>query len=220
MKKKLIIYGIGKYAEYAQYVFNHDSEYDVVSFCIEDPLYNTEEWVNDTPLISLGSCLKDYSTEDYSIFIAVGNNGIRKRIFDTFSHTSFSMANYLSSKSACWENLKLGRNIFIDEGCVLQPFVEIDDNTILFTSQIGHHTQIGVGSLISGAKTGGNVKIGANCYIGLNASIKQNVSIANNSIIGMGCIIEKDTKINEVYTHKGTTKRNITSDQILSRFLK
>ena len=129
------------------------------------------------------------------------------------------MANYVSSKSAHWENLKLGENIFIDEGCVLQPFIEIGDNSILFTSQIGHHTHIGKHSLISGAKTGGNVKIGDNCYVGLNASIKQNISVADNSMIGMGCIIEKDTGLSEVYTHKGTIKRSISSTQISSRFL-
>lgn len=219
-KKKLIIYGVGRFAEYVQYVFEQDSSYIVEAFCIESKLMDLQIWESKIPLISLEVFLQEYSAEDYSVFVAVGNNMIRKRIYTEFKSSKFRMANYISSKSAHWENLMLGENIFIDEGCVLQPFIEIGDNSILFTSQIGHHTHIGKHSLISGAKTGGNVQIGDNCYVGLNASIKQNISVADNSIVGMGCIIEKDTDINEVYTHKGTVKRNIDATQISSRFLR
>ena len=219
-KEKLVIYGIGRYAEYVQYVFDNDSQYSVAAFCIEDGLFNLQEWDSKFPLVSLNSLFKDFPKEEYFLFVAVGNNEIRQRIFELFEKQSYRLANYVSSKSKRWENLKLGKNIFIDEGCVLQPFIEIEDNSILFTSQIGHHTKIGKHTLISGAKTGGNVRIGTNCYIGLNASIKQNISIADNSIVGMGCIIEKDTLFSEVFTHKGTVKRNISSTQIASRFLK
>ena len=219
-EKKLIIYGIGRFAEYVKYVFEQDSEYKVEAFCIEKALFDSITWKSELPLISLENFLQENSVGDQSVFVAVGNNVIRKRIYEEFKSHNYRMANYVSSKSAHWENLKLGENIFIDEGCVLQPFIEISDNSILFTSQIGHHTQIGKHSLISGAKTGGNVKIGENCYVGLNASIKQNISVADNSIVGMGCIIEKDTAINEVYTHKGTIKRNIDATQISSRFLR
>ncbi|MCX2837900.1 acetyltransferase [Salinimicrobium sp. MT39] len=219
-KKKLIIYGVGRFAEYVQYVFEQDSSYIVEAFCIESKLMDLQTWKSKIPLISLEVFLKEYSVENYFVFVAVGNNNIRKHFFLLFKENGFSLANYISTQCSSWPNLRLGENIFIDEGCVLQPFIEIGDNSILFTSQIGHHTHIGKHSLISGAKTGGNVKIGDNCYVGLNASIKQNISVADNSIVGMGCIIEKDTDLNEVYTHKGTVKRKIDATQISSRFLR
>jgi sugar O-acyltransferase (sialic acid O-acetyltransferase NeuD family) len=219
-RKKLIIYGIGRFAEYVQYVFDNDTAYSVEGFCIEKKLYDLNKWNSNLPLILLEDLLENYSTKEYSIFIAVGNNEIRKKFFLMFNEKGFPFTNYISTQCSSWPNLRIGNNVFVDEGCVLQPFITLEDNTILFTSQIGHHTSIGKHSLVSGAKTGGNVKIGENCYIGLNASIKQNISIADNSIIGMGCIIEKDTELNEVYTHKGTLKRQISSLQISSRFLK
>lgn len=218
-KKKLIIYGIGKFAEYVQYVFNNDSEYEVVAFCIEKSLLRSEKF-EEKPLFDFDLITQEFPPQNVSLFIAVGNNIIRKRIFAKAKQKGYFLASYISSKSSHWENLQFGENVFVDEGCVLQPFIIIKDNSILFTSQIGHHTHIGKHSLISGAKTGGNVKIGENCYVGLNASIKQNISVADNSIVGMGCIIEKDTDLNEVYTHKGTVKRNIDATQISSRFLR
>ncbi|UZH55501.1 acetyltransferase [Salinimicrobium tongyeongense] len=218
-KKELIIYGIGRFAEYVQYVFDQDSSYTVKAFCIENSLYDAENNQLPLPLISLDEFLEKYTPSQYTVFVAVGNNEVRTRIFSIFKEYGYSLANYISSKSRFWPNLELGENIFVDEGCVLQPFIKLEDNIILFTSQIGHHSHIGKNSLMSGAKTGGNVRIGENCYIGLNASIKQNLTIADNTIIGMGCIMEKDTNKNEVYTHKGTLKRKISSIQISSRFL-
>ena len=219
MKKKLLIYGIGKFAQYVHYVFENDSKYEVIAFCIEEKLLERENF-DDKPLRKFESIENEFSTESHSIFIAVGNNEVRKRLFLDAKTKGYNIARYISSKCRYWENLEVGENIFIDEGCVLQPFVKIKDNSILFTSDLGHHTDIGKHSLLSGSKTGGNVRIGENCYIGLNASIKQNIVIADNTVVGMGCAIEKDTKVNEVYSNNGTIKRQINSKQLGNRFLK
>ncbi|SOC80315.1 sugar O-acyltransferase, sialic acid O-acetyltransferase NeuD family [Salinimicrobium sediminis] len=218
-KKKLVIYGVGRFAEYVQYVFDNDSEFETVAFCIEKAYLSLEHFGNK-PLIPFEDIFVEYPPEKFSMFIAVGSNFIRQRIFTKTKELGYTLASYISSKSSHWENLLYGENVFVDEGCVLQPFTRIGENTILFTSQIGHHTSIGDHTLVSGSKTGGNVKIGDNCYVGLNASIKQNLNIADGTIIGMGCIIEKDISESSVYTHKGTTKRKIEPDQIARLFLK
>ena len=190
--KKLIIYGIGRFAEYVGYVFENDSDYEVVAFCIEEKYLESKSF-NDKPLLKFESLDSSYPPDQYSLFIAVGNNEIRKKIFKQSVFKGYNLASYISSKSKFWDNLVAGTNVFIDEGCVLQPFISISDNSILFTSSLGHHTQIGKHSLLSGSKTGGNVIIGENCYIGLNASIKQNIKIGDNTIVGMNCAIERDT---------------------------
>ncbi len=217
--KKLIIYGIGRFAEYVGYVFENDSDYEVVAFCIEEKYLESKSF-NDKPLLKFESLDSSYPPDQYSLFIAVGNNEIRKKIFKQSVFKGYNLASYISSKSKFWDNLVAGTNVFIDEGCVLQPFISISDNSILFTSSLGHHTQIGKHSLLSGSKTGGNVIIGENCYIGLNASIKQNIKIGDNTIVGMNCAIERDTSAYDVYSNKGTVKRKLNSAQLGNRFLK
>lgn len=218
MKKNLIVYGIGKYAEYVSYAFQEDSDFNVVAFCVEDDFHNSNE-IFELPLLKFSELVTKLPPEEYSLFIAVGNNNIRSRIFKESISKGYEMASYVSSNCRRAKNLKIGRNIFIDEGCVIQPFVEIKDNCVLFTTDIGHHSKICENSLMSGAKTGGNVNIGKSSYIGLNASIKQNVNVGENSIIGMNCAIEKDTPINSVYSNKGTVKRNIDALSLGNRFL-
>lgn len=217
--KKLIIYGVGKFAEYVGYVFENDSQYEVVGYCIEQDFLNENSFSNK-PLTNFENLAVEYPPVEFQLFIAVGNNIIRERLFQSAKEMGYNFASYISSKASHWDNLKVGTNVFIDEGCVLQPFISISNNSILFTSQIGHHTSIGSHVLISGAKTGGNVTIGDYCYVGLNASIKQNVQITANSIIGMGCLIERDIIESAVYSHKGTVKRNLNPAQISRLFLK
>ncbi|MCH4823813.1 acetyltransferase [Gramella lutea] len=218
MNNKLIIYGIGKFAEYVAYVFQEDTNYDVVAFCVEEN-YHQQDEIFGKPLIKLNELKNRFPANQFELFIAVGNNQIRKKIFDLTGLENYKHATYVSSKCSKWPNLIVGSNCFIDEGCVLQPFIKIEDNCILFTTDLGHHTIIQKNSLMSGSKTGGNVTIGENSYIGLNASVKQNIKIGKNSIIGMNCAIERNTEENSVYSNKGTVKRNIDALSLGNRFL-
>ncbi|MBZ9729061.1 acetyltransferase [Salegentibacter sp. JZCK2] len=219
MKKNLIIYGVGKFAEYVGYVFENDSQYKVIGYCIEEEFWKENTFFNK-PLTIFDSLDSEFSPEDHSLFIAVGSNKIRERIYNRAAKMGYEFASYISSKSSHWENLETGKNVFIDEGCTLQPFIKIGNNTIIFASNIGHHSIIGNHSLLSVVTTGGNVSIGDDCNIGLNCSIKQNISISNNTIIGMGCVIEKDILEPSVYTHKGTIKRDLDPEKISRLFLK
>lgn len=219
--KKLIIYGIGKFAEYVRYVFQNDSSYEVVAFCIESSLYEKKKSNRrDIPLINFDEIQDNYPPSSFDLFLAVGNNIIRDRLFRSAKEKKFTLASYISSRAKVWKNLEFGENVLIDEGSMLQPFVKIGDNTILFASSIGHHTQIGSNCLLSACTTGGNVNIGDNSFIGMNSAIKQNIKIERNNIIGMGCIISSDTSENSVYTNKGTVKRDNSYEQVASLFLK
>lgn len=219
--KRLIIYGIGKFAEYVHYVFENDSSYNVEAFCIESNLFKELNRKDENlPLIDFNQVQGQFPPDDFDLFIAVGNNKIRKRIVQSARKKGYSLASYISTKASVWENLEYGENVFVDEGTMLQPFVKIGDSCILFACNIGHHTKIGHNCLISVVTTGGNVQIGNNSYIGMNSVIKQNVRIEKNNVIGMGCVISSDTMPGSVFTHKGTTKRSNSYDQIAARFLK
>jgi len=216
--KKLIVYGIGSYAEYVAYAFDHDSEYEVVCFCIEERLKTANE-IFGKPLESFENIEELYNPQLHSMFIAIGNNEFRTRLYKQIKK-EFALASYISSQARTSKNLISGENCFIDEGCIIQPFVKIGDNCILFAADVAHHTKIESHCLISGAITGGNVVIGEFSYLGMKSAIKQNIKVGEHNVIGMGCNIEKDTSPYAVYSNKGTTERKITSDRLGNRFLR
>ena len=218
-KKKLIIYGVGRYAEYVQYVFEHDSEYEVVAFCIETSLKDSETLFG-LPLVAFETLNELFPPQSHFLFVAVGQNEIRKRIFEESQQKNYELVSYISSKANTWDNLRVGKNCFIGEGSTLQPFVEIGDNSILFAANIGHHSRIGNNVLVSAMTLGGNVEIGDNCFLGMNSTVAQNVKIGENTIIGMGCSISINTAPHSVYTVKGTSKRKVSYDDVSQKFLR
>jgi sugar O-acyltransferase (sialic acid O-acetyltransferase NeuD family) len=217
--KKLVIYGTGSFAEYAAFLFQNDSNYEVIGFCMEQS-YLSKIKSNKQQITSFENLGKNYSMEHIYIFIAVGNNLIRERIFNKAKFKGYQFASYISSKAIIWEDLIIGHNSFIGEGSVIQPFVEIKKNTIILNSVIGHHCKLGNNVFLSVCTLGGNVKVGDTSYIGMGSNIKQNVNIAERNIIGMGSIIVESTKPNTVYTTKSANKRSLSFEQVSDLFLK
>lgn len=219
--KKLIIYGVGSFAEYVGYIFEQDSHYQVSGFCVEDSILNKlSENPFEKKLTSFEEIQELFPPQDYDLFIAVGNNVVRKRIFKKSKEFGYTLARFISTKTIYWENLIFGENTFIDEGCKIHPFVEIGENCIIMYSTIGHHSKIGDHNLLSVTTLGGEVEIGNDCFLGMNSTIKQKTRISNKNIIGMGCLISENTKPNSVFNHKGTLQRAMSYDKVAGKFLK
>lgn len=211
INKKLVIYGVGSFAEYAEYLFENDSQYSVKGYCMEKSfLENQENKIYNKQVTVFEELEKKFSPEHYHLFIAVGNNVIRERIYSAAKEKGFKLATYLSSKAVYWDNLVIGENCFVGDGSVIQPFTEIGNNSIFFTVILGHHCKIGSHALLSGCTLGGSVQVGDYSFLGLHSSIKEKISIGNKNIIGMGVVIASNTQSNEIYSAPTARKRNIT----------
>ena len=220
-KRKLIIYGIGRFAEYAAYVFENDSSYEVTAFCMEQAYLDTQLISDKTEnIIPFEKLLEKFKSEDHDLFIAVGNNLVRERIFNSAKQKGYKLATYISSKASTWDNLKIGENCFVGEGCALQPFIIIGNNNILFSTHAGHHSNIGNHTLLSGTFLAGNVTVGNYSFLGLHSSIKENIKIGSKNIIGMNSAITANTDDNSVYTAPTAIKRKITFQELNRQYIK
>lgn len=217
-KKKLFIYGVGGLADYAGYVFENDSDYEVAGFCIEKN-YLKKNPVDSTETKVFEEIEEELLQENTFLFIAVGNNLIRERIYTMAKKKGIKMATYISTKASTWANLETGDNCFIGEGSVIQPFVKIGSNSILFGARIGHHCALGNHILLSGPTIGGNVKIGNFSFLGLNTVVLQNLEIGPKNIIGMGVAIKASTGEGEVYSSATFIKRKVQFDDISKNYL-
>lgn len=218
--KKLIIFGSGSFAEYAIYVFQNDSFYEVVALTVEAAFRPTDDHNHcQLPVVCFEEVEEIYPPSEYLMFIAVGNNWLRQRLFEESRKKGFQFASYLSSKALHWDDLVHGDHVFIGDASFIQPFVGIGQNSVIFASTVGHHAKIGENVLLSGCTLGGNTEIGCNSFVGMNAAIKQDVKVGKNNIIGMGCSITHDTNNDEVYSSSSSRKREISSQRIKDRYL-
>ena len=203
MVKPLVLIGAGEFAEIAFQYFTFDSSREVVAFSVERE-YIKKTSIEDRPVVAYEELVDKFPSTDFDIFVAIPSsqlNRLRTRFYLDLKGKGYEFATYVSTKAFVWRNAKIGENTFIFEGNVIQPFVEIGNNCVLWSgNHIGHRTIIRDNVFISShAVISGYCEIGEGCFIGVNSTFNDHVKISPNCVIGSGALITKDTEAERIY---------------------
>jgi sugar O-acyltransferase (sialic acid O-acetyltransferase NeuD family) len=206
--QRLVIFGIGDFAQVAQAYLARDSRFEVVAFSVHQR-HLTEPTLNGLDVVAFEGLLHRYPPAEYAMLVAVGYsrlNRARGEVYQACKTLGYQLITYVDPTVSRVGSSSIGDNCFVFEQNVIQPFVTIGNNVVLWSgNHIGHHTTIGDNCFIaSHAVVSGRVTIGANTFIGVNATIRDGVTIAPNCIIGAGAVILRDTDEAEVYRAAGT----------------
>lgn len=203
MPKPLVLVGAGEFARIACEYFTHDSDRDVAAFAVEAD-YLTETTVADRPVVAFESLEARYPPESFDLYVAIPSsqlNRLRARLYLAAKARGYGFATYVSSRAFVWRNADVGENSFIFEGNVVQPFVHIGANCILWSgNHIGHRTVVRDHVFMaSHAVVSGYCDIGEHSFIGVNATLNDHVTIAADNVIGAGALVTRDTQPGRVY---------------------
>jgi sugar O-acyltransferase (sialic acid O-acetyltransferase NeuD family) len=190
---RLVIIGDSAFAEVAYEYFTYDSEYEVAAFSVENNYLKREELFG-LPVVPFENLATLYSPSDHKFFAATTytqSNRLRARLYHQAKEKGFSPASYISSHAFVWRNCQLGEHCFIFENNVVQPFVTMGDNVILWSgNHIGHHSKIGSHCFISShVVISGFVEIGEYSFLGVNSTIIHNIKVGSNCVLGAGAIV-------------------------------
>ena len=218
MKKPIILFGKGSFAQIAKDYFNDDSIYEIVAFTIDDEYIESEEYEN-LPLVPFSKVQEIYSPEKFAMHIALvytDMNKLRESKFKEAKNKGYSLVSFISTNCNYKSKIPIGENCFIFEDNTIQPYVKIEDNTILWSgNHIGHHSVIKSHNFISShVVISGHCTINSNCFIGVNSTISHKINIGKETLIGAGSVISKDTEPKSVYIPPKSIKINKTSDKI------
>lgn len=150
--------------------------------------FNIDYLGNDQELDSLHSS---------PLFIAIGDNGLRRKVFSFHKLKNQQFTSIFHPDSFISSLAKIeGDSIFISSNAVIQPLANISTGVIINTGAIIEHecTIESFVHIAPGAVLAGNVSVGENSFIGANAVIKNGVSIGKNVIIGAGSVILKNVE--------------------------
>lgn len=194
--KKLLIFGDSAFAEIAYEYFHHDSEYTVSALVISRE-YIKRDTLFDLPIVPFEEIEETHPPSEYEMHVALVYNKLnrnRMQFYDEAKQKGYRLANYVSSKAFVWPNVTMEDNVFIFEGNVVQPFVKLGANIVLWSgNHIGHHSKIGSHCFISShVVVSGFCEIGESCFFGVNSTVGNNVNIGRDSLIGAGALIVKD----------------------------
>jgi sugar O-acyltransferase (sialic acid O-acetyltransferase NeuD family) len=201
--RKLVIVGDSAFAEVAYEYFTYDSEYEVVAFSVEKDYINKNSLFG-IPVVTFESLEEVYNPREHEIFVAIVYtqlNRLRTRLCNQAKDKGYKLASYISSKAFVWRNVKLGEHCFIFENNVIQAFVQLGTNVMLWSgNHIGHHSIIQDNCFFSShVVISGFVDVGKNCFFGVNSTISNNLKIEKDCWIGPSVTITKDTKVGEIY---------------------
>lgn len=153
----------------------------------------------DIPYIGNDEAIISYSPEEVELVNALGstrNMTARKRVYNFFRLEGYTFTRVISPNSIISKHVDLGEGVQIMAGAVVQPFVNIADNTIINTAVsidhdciVGQHCHIAPGTTMSGAVT-----VGDSTHIGTGTTIIQNVDIGSNVLVGAGSVVLNDIK--------------------------
>ena len=216
--KRLVIFGDSAFSEIAYEYFTYDSEYTVSAFTVSRE-YITKDTLFELPIVPFEDVQKMYPPSDYQMHIALVYNGLnrnRTKFYNEAKRKGYQLANYISSSAFVWRNVQMEDNVFIFENNVIQPFVRLGGNIVLWSgNHIGHCTTIADHCFItSQVVISGHVKVGPYCFFGVNATVRDSVSIGEKCIIGAGALIMSDAADGEVYTVPRTKPRDFTSAEV------
>ncbi|MSO96191.1 MAG: acetyltransferase [Thermoleophilia bacterium] len=213
--RDVVIFGTGDFARIATVYLDHDSPHRVRAFTVHESRRTAAELLG-RPVVAFERLLETHPPERYAMFVAIGfskMNASRRAVYEECKRLGYQLISYVSSGASHVGDLALGDNCFVFESNVIQPFVRIGNDVVLWSgNHVGHDSTIGDHCFIaSHAVISGNVTIGESCFVGVNATVRDGITVAPRCLIGAGALIMRDTSEGEVYAMKGTPALSMKS---------
>lgn len=167
---KLLIVGAGGHGRCCLDIARSMNIYDEINFLDDN---NVGTIINDSIIIGTMDEMSSYYIEYENIFIAIGNNEVRKQLLLKAERIGYNLVNLISPNSA------ISPYAHIKKGCVVFPHVVIEANT-----------SIGNGCIITANTTiNHDAVIEDYCLIYSNTVIRPNALIKSLSRIGSECSV-------------------------------
>ena len=202
--------------------FTDYSEYDVVCFTVNKN-YRQGNIFYNKKIVDFEDIEKQYSPNDYEMFIAVGSSNLNKNremIYNQAIQKGYQLATFVHPDAYISSKVSIGKNCIIMECARILSRTVIGDNTIIWPSAfISHNNIIKNNCYIVGA-TNGFCEIGENCFLGGGAMIADKVKIAPNNFITMCAAVRKDTEEDSIYEGIPAKKRQGIKATVFAKYIK
>ncbi len=189
--KKIIIMGAGGHGQVVADALLQIEGAAPVAFVDENPkVIGTEVMGIPVP----GGNAAITKIEHDGIVIALGNNELRKRIFNELNAAGEKLFTVIHPAAIIAPDVKIGEGCMILAGAVINTQAVIKDGTIINTnSTIEHHNVVGPHAHIApGSTLGGGVIVGEEAMVGIGATVLPRTIIGKNAVLGGGSTAIQD----------------------------
>jgi sugar O-acyltransferase (sialic acid O-acetyltransferase NeuD family) len=218
--RDVIIFGMGQVAEVIHHYLTEEGGRNVVAFTV-DAEFRTAETVFDLPVVDFEEVEQRFPPDTHEMFVAMSFkqvNKAREAKVAAAEAKGYRLASHVSPRASVWSKFVAQPNTIIMENNVIQPFVTVGRNVIMWSgNHIGHHSRIGDNCFIASQSViSGNCEIGANTFIGVNATLRDNIQIGASNVIGAGTLILQSSPDNAVFIGAATEMSRVPSNRLRS----
>ena len=184
--KKLLIVGAGGHGRCCLEIAKAMQDFQVISF-LDD---NGSQKINDYPIIGSIDEMSSYYGEYENIFIAIGNNAIRKKLSKKAKEMGYNLVN-LIHPAATMMDAVIGEGCVCFPGVVIESQAKVGDGCIITSNSVINHDAALEDYVLVYSNTtirsntfiGTETRIGSNCCIEMNVNIQAASDIASESIV-------------------------------------
>lgn len=196
MAKPVVIFGTGDFARVASVYLTQDSPHEVAAFTVHRE-HLAEATLLGKPVVPFEELEAHYPPDRYAMLVAVGYrrvNQARAAVYRECKERGYELITYVCSKATVWGGVEFGDNVFVFENNVIQPFVKVGSDTVLWSgNHVGHDSTIGDHCFVaSHVVVSGRVTVGDYCFLGVNSTVRDGVTLGAGCVVAAGAVVLKD----------------------------
>jgi sugar O-acyltransferase (sialic acid O-acetyltransferase NeuD family) len=221
--KKIILFGAGDLAKIAALYFERDTEYEVAGFTVDREFIKTEYQMT-LPIVPFEEVENVFPPETHDIHVCLiynDMNRLRMKKCKEAETKGYKLASYISSHAFVAPTAKIKKHCFIFENNVIQDYVEIGENCILWSgNHVGHSSKIEDNVFISShVVISGHCCVGSNCFIGVNSALANGTTIGSETWLSHGSIISGNIPPHSMVTSPVRSSITALNEEALSKAL-
>lgn len=131
---------------------------------------------------------------DIDVFLAIGDNYIRRLWWDRVKSLALPMPNLISPNALVSNSASLGESNVICARAFVGPEAKIGNNNLINTSAVVEH-EVYIGHdchLAPSSTVAGRSHLDDLCFVGAGATVIDGMSIASRTVIGAGATLVRD----------------------------
>lgn len=194
--RPVIIFGAGPVGRLAFWYFTRELGREVAAFCVDDACYGGERACG-LPILRASVLEAQWPPASCHLFVAVGYqklNRARQEIFEAWTARGYETVSCISTRALVAEPGAIGRNCFIMEGALVQPFASVGDDCICWSgAMVAHESRVGDHCFLAAhSVVGGMATIGDNTFLGMNSTVRDGVRVGSGCLVGAGSLVLRD----------------------------
>ncbi len=222
MAQEIILAGNAITAQILYSYLAADTRYRVVGVTVDDEFVSSGS-VGDFKAVPMSGVAAACPPGKCRVVMAIGYNNlnrVRESVFDRLKGMGYTIETYVHPEARLHSQVPLGEGCVILPGAVIEPFVTVGANTMVWANvTLAHHCSVAEHCWIaSGSVVSGQARVLRNTFVGVNATIVNAITVAEYNIIGAAAMVSKDTKPNSVHLSRSAEPLRYSSDDYVKYF--